>query len=447
MTQAQNSMRTKPPLSLLLSMSLPVMLSMLIQSLYNIVDSLWVARLGTDAITAVSLAVPLQNIVLSLGVGMGVGIGALLSMHLGSGNREKASITASTGMMLVGIHCVVFFLGGIFITKPFLSLFTDDPQTLLWACDYTRIVLCLSFGQLIQMGLAKIFQSAGRMMVTMWMVLTGCILNIILDPILIFGLLGFPALGIRGAAIATVIGQIVPLFLYVLLYVRQDLGLSLSPRYVRWNGALIRQIYLVGIPSTLVLAMPSLLTALLNGILVKLGSVYVAVFGLWFKLQTFVNMPAGGVIQGMRPIIGYNYGAGETGRVRAIIRYSTTIVGAIVALGTMLALFFPEQILRMFEADSALTEAGIPALRILSMGLLLSTLSVVACGVFEALGRGRVSLRISLLRQLVILVPLGWLLSRFLGALGIWLAFPIAEAAALIPSAWMLRRLIRTELS
>ena len=447
MTQAQNSMRTKPPLSLLLSMSLPVMLSMLIQSLYNIVDSLWVARLGTDAITAVSLAFPLQNIVLSLGVGMGVGIGALLSMHLGSGNREKASITASTGMMLVGIHRVVFFLGGIFITKPFLSLFTDDPQTLLWACDYTRIVLCLSFGQLIQMGLEKIFQSAGRMMVTMWMVLTGCILNIILDPILIFGLLGFPALGIRGAAIATVIGQIVPLFLYVLLYVRQDLGLSLSPRYVRWNGALIRQIYLVGIPSTLVLAMPSLLTALLNGILVKLGSVYVAVFGLWFKLQTFVNMPAGGVIQGMRPIIGYNYGAGETGRVRAIIRYSTTIVGAIVALGTMLALFFPEQILRMFEADSALTEAGIPALRILSMGLLLSTLSVVACGVFEALGRGRVSLRISLLRQLVILVPLGWLLSRFLGALGIWLAFPIAEAAALIPSAWMLRRLIRTELS
>ena len=442
----QNIMRTKKVLPLLLQMSLPVMLSMLIQSLYNIVDSLWVAKLGTDALTAVSLAFPLQNIVLSLGVGMGVGMGSLMSIHLGSGDREQASVTASTGMALILVHCLVFFLGGLLVTRPFLSLFTDDETVLELACDYTLIVLCLSWGMLVQMGLEKIFQGCGRMTATMAMVLTGCGLNIVLDPILIFGLLGFPAMGIRGAAIATVIGQTVPVFLYLLLYFRKDLGLTLSPRFVRLDGKRIREIYLVGIPSTLVLAMPSLLTGILNGILAGLGSLYVAVFGLYYKLQTFVILPASGVIQGMRPIISYNYGAGEKDRVRQIIRWSLTIVGCILALGTVLALGFPRQILGLFEADADLLEAGIPALRIIGLGLVISTLATVACGVFEALGRGKTSLVLSLLRQLVILVPVGWVLSRFLGATGIWLAFPLAEIAALIPAALWLRKLIKTEL-
>ena len=443
----QNVMRTRKVLPLLLQMSLPIMLSMLIQSLYNIIDSLWVAKLGTDALTAVSLAFPLQNVVLSLGVGMGIGIGSLMSIHLGSGNREQASITASTGLALILAHCLIFFLAGLFVTRPFLGLFTDDEAILALACDYTYIVLCLSWGQLVQMGLEKIFQGCGRMMATMAMVLTGCGLNIILDPILIFGLFGFPALGIKGAAIATVIGQTVPVFLYILLYFRKDMGLTMSPRYVRFDRQKIREIYLVGIPSTLVLAMPSLLTGILNGILAGLGSIYVAVFGLYYKLQTFVNLPACGVIQGMRPIISYNYGAGEKERVRHTVRWSLAIVGCILALGTGLALGLPEQILKLFEADAKLLEAGVPALRIIGVSLILSALATVACGVFEALGRGKTSLILSLLRQLVILVPVGWVLSLFLGAAGIWLAFPIAEIVTLFPAALSLRKLMKTEFS
>lgn len=427
-------MGTKKPLPLLLSMALPVVLSMLIQSLYNIVDSLWVTRLGTDALTAVSLAFPLQNIVMSAGVGMGIGIGSLMSIQLGAGDREAASRTASMGVMLVLCHCVLFFLVGVFLTKPFLRMFTDDPQVLTWACDYTRLVLCLSSGELIQMCFEKIFQGAGKMTTTMFLMASGCIINMILDPILIFGLFGLPAMGVRGAALATVIGQVVGMVLYFIVYACKDIGLTIHPRYLSLDWSRIREIYGVGIPSSLMLAMPSLLTGILNGVLVQLGSVYVAVFGLYFKLQTFINMPANGVVQGMRPIVSYNYGAKQYDRVRQTISYSTMIVAAITAIGTVIAVGFPGQVLAFLGADAELLIAGIPALQIIGVSFLLSTASLVACGVFEALGRGKISLLLSVLRQLVVLVPVGIILSRFWGAAGIWLAFPIAEAVTLIPA-------------
>lgn len=438
MESNQTFLLETPVRRLLLSMSIPVALSMLIQSLYNIVDSIWVAKLGTDAITAVSLAFPLQNIIVSVGVGMGVGVGSLISMSLGSGDRKRADRYASVGITLAMFHCLLFIAGGIFITKPFLALFTEDEQILTWACDYTYIVLCLSFGQILQMCLEKIFQGLGKMKATMYLMASGCVINIVLDPILIFGWFGAPELGVAGAALATVIGQIGAFLIYVIVCLKTNIGVTIHPRLMKPDRDTVRSIYGIGIPSSLMLAMPSLLTAILNGILAAFGSVYVAVLGLYFKLQTFVNMPANGIIQGMRPIVSYNYGAGENKRMRQVIRFALELVAVIMAVGTAASLFFPAQILSLFDADAQLLEYGIPALRIIGLGFLISTPGIIASGVFEALGRGKDSLMISLLRQLVIIVPLGFVLSRFLGPVGIWIAFPAAEAVA---GAAALRRL------
>ena len=413
--KSESVMVTKPIFPLLLSMSLPVMLSMLIQSLYNIVDSFWVAKLGTDALTAVSLAFPLQNIILSVGVGMGIGMSARISICLGQGSREQASRAASMGTMLVVLHCLVFLLGDRIFTEPFLGLFTDNRDILSQACDYTHIVVSLSFGILMQIGLEKIFQGAGKMLTTMFLMATGAVINLILDPILIFGLWSLPALGIRGAALATVIGQITAMALYILVYRFTDLGLDISLKYAKFDGKLAKNLYSIAIPSGLMLALPSALTGILNAILVGFGEVYVAVLGLYFKLQTFVNMPANGIIQGMRPIIGYNYGAGDHGRVRKTIHCSLLLVTLISLAGTLAALIFPRAILELFDAEPQLLEGGILALRIIGPGFLISSAAVVVCGVLEALGEGRASLHISMLRQLVLIVPIAWGLSLLWG--------------------------------
>lgn len=440
MEQKQHVMGTKPVLQLLVSMSIPVVLSMFIQALYNIVDSIWVAKLGTDAITAVSLAFPLQNIVMSVGVGMGIGIGSVISMSLGAGNRQEANRAASIGVALVLLHCVIFAVGGLAITKPFLRMFTNDPVIYQWACDYTYVVLCISFGELLQMCLEKIFQGLGKMKTTMVMMASGCIINIILDPILIFGWFGFPAMGVKGAAIATVIGQIGAFVMYLVVCARGDIGVTIHPRYMKPDKEMVGRIYSIGIPSSLMLAMPSLLVALLNGILAQLDKVYVAVFGLYFKLQTFVNMPSNGVVQGMRPIISFNYGAGNQKRVNQAVGYAMKIVAGIMLVGTIAAVGMPEWILRAFDADEKVLSYGITAFRIIGLGFLFSTVGIVSAGVFEALGKGKESLWISLVRQFVIILPLGWLLSRFMGAEGIWISFPVAEALAAVMSVILLRK-------
>ncbi len=440
MEQKQHVMGTKPVLQLLVSMSIPVVLSMFIQALYNIVDSIWVAKLGTDAITAVSLAFPLQNIVMSVGVGMGIGIGSVISMSLGAGNRQEANRAASIGVALVLLHCVIFAVGGLAITKPFLRMFTNDPVIYQWACDYTYVVLCISFGELLQMCLEKIFQGLGKMKTTMVMMASGCIINIILDPILIFGWFGFPAMGVKGAAIATVIGQIGAFVMYLVVCTRGDIGVTIHPRYMKPDKEMIGRIYSIGIPSSLMLAMPSLLVALLNGILAQLDKAYVAVFGLYFKLQTFVNMPSNGVVQGMRPIISFNYGAGNQKRVNQAVGYAMKIVAGIMLVGTIAAVGMPEWILRAFDADEKVLSYGITAFRIIGLGFLFSTVGIVSAGVFEALGKGKESLWISLVRQFVIILPLGWLLSRFMGAEGIWISFPVAEALAAVMSVILLRK-------
>lgn len=437
--QANQFMKTRPVFGLLMSMSVPMIISMLIQSLYNIVDSIYVSRLGTQALTAVSLAFPLQNISTSVAIGMGVGITSAISIHLGAGSAEKANRSATIGVALAAVHCLIFVVFGLLATRPFLMLFTRDEQTLTWACQYTYIVVCVSFGCQLQLAMEKIFQAVGSMKVTMVLLAAGCIINIILDPILIFGLLGFPALGIIGAAVATVIGQIAAFLLYIVVYhrKRKTFPVKIHPQYLHFDKAIIRQIYSVGIPSTIMLVLPSVLVSILNSLLARFSDVYVAVLGVYFKLQTFIYMPASGIVQGMRPIIGYNYGAGEYDRVKKVIRYSLLSAAVIMAVGTVAALGFPAQIFAMFDAEEALLDAGISALRIISLGFVISTVGVIYSGTFEALGRGKDSLIVSLLRQFVITIPLSFLLSGIMGADGVWLAFPISELCASVV-AWIL---------
>ena len=433
MEQNNTFMKTRPIFPLLMSMSIPMMLSMLIQSLYNIVDSIYVSRLGTDALTAVSLAYPLQNVVVSVSVGIGVGITSAISIHLGAGNQEKANRSATIGLALAFFHCLLFLLAGIFVTKPFLKLFTNDVQILADACDYTYIVLCLSFGALLQVTMEKIFQGIGEMKLTMYLLSSGCIINIILDPILIFGFLGFPALGVKGAAIATVIGQICAFLLYIVVYRKKKLSIRIHPRYLCFDKQIILQIYGVGIPSSIMMTLPSILISVLNRILASFSSVYVAVLGVYFKLQTFIYMPANGII------IGYNYGAGETKRVKSAIRYSLLAAATLMLLGTLLSLLIPTQIFSLFDADEELMSAGVTALRIICLGFLISTIGIIYSGTFEALGKGKHSLIISLLRQFLITIPCGFILSRFFGPVGVWISFPVGELCASVAAFFLLR--------
>ena len=432
-------MTTKPIFSLLVSMSVPMMLSMLIQSLYNIVDSIYVSWLGTDALTAVSLAYPLQNAIVSVAVGIGVGISSAISIHLGAGNQEKADRAATIGIGLTVFHCILFILAGLVVTRPFLSLFTDKSAVLEDACAYTYIVLCFSFGSLLQIAFEKIFQGIGQMKITMILLIVGCVVNIILDPILIFGLLGFPELGVAGAAIATVIGQISAFLLYIVVYLRKSYAIHIRAKYLRFDPSIIRQIYSVGIPSSIMMLLPSVLISILNSILTAFSGVYVAVLGVYFKLQTFIYMPANGIVQGMRPIIGYNYGAGETHRVRSAIRYSLACAAGLMLLGTLLSLLIPEQIFALFNADAELLECGVTALRIICLGFLVSSVGIIYSGTFEALGNGRNSLIISLLRQFVITIPLSFLLAKLWGPVGVWISFPAGELCASIAALLLLR--------
>lgn len=437
MDNRQDFMKTKPVFSLLLSMAAPMMLSMLIQSLYNIVDSIFVSRLGTGALTAVSIVYPLQNIVLSLSVGTGIGINSVIARKRGEGNQQEADQAASLGMGLTLFHCLLIIIIGLLVSKPFLGMFTKDPQILSWSCQYSYIVLCFSAGSLLQISFEKIFQSVGKMVDTMIALIAGCVTNIILDPIFIFGFLGVPAMGVAGAAIATVIGQSVSLLVYLIIYSHKEIGVKISLRNLKYNKKIIRQIYDVGIPSFLMLAVPSAMTGILNGMLAAFSEIHVAVLGIYLKLQTFLYMPASGVVQAMRPIVGYNYGAGEKERMFRTVRYSMMLVAGMMFLGTVASLGFPAQIFAIFKADTELLESGVSAIRIISLGFIISTVSVVYSGMFEALGRGRDSLIINLLRQFIIIVGLGSVLSRAIGVNGIWICFPIAEIAAAATARWL----------
>lgn len=441
MNTTENLMGTKKITPLLLSMSIPPMISMMIQALYNVVDSIFVARLSPDALTAVSLAFPLQNLVLAVSVGFGIGLNACIARRLGAKNLKAVEETATHGFLLTALHSLCFMIIGIFLTKPFITIFAQNEEVLKMSCTYTYIVIICSFGQLFHLYTEKIFQATGNMLTPMFIQGVGAIINIILDPILIFGLLGFPALGIAGAAIATVAAQIITCIVCFILFFQKKNPVKINFKDFKFNNAIAKSIYSIAVPSSLMIAVPSMLVGLLNGILIGLSNFGVGVFGIYNKLQTFVYMPASGVVQGMRPIMSYNYGAKNHKRMKETVKAAITISSVIMVLGTLLFLAVPKEIISMFNDDPEIIKVGTSALRIISLGFVISTISTVLCGAFEALGKGMLSLRVSLVKSLVIIPPAAFILSRILHLKGVWIAFPAAEIIAAITSIILYKKL------
>lgn len=420
-------MKDRPILPLVLSMSLPMVLSMTVASLYNIVDSYYVARISEDAMTALSLVYPIQNLINAVTIGFSIGANAVISYHLGAQNQEKANAAAAQSLLWNGLHGLVLTLVCIAVMPVFLSLFTQSAAVMDLGVRYSRVAFAFSVFVGVSMSMEKIFQAAGRMVMTMVCMLAGCVCNIVLDPVLIFGYGPFPEMGIEGAALATGIGQVLSLALYFVCNAIRPLPLRLLPSKTMWDGAIARKMYAIGIPATLNLALPSLLISCLNVILAAFSQVYVLVLGVYYKLQTFLYLPANGIVQGMRPIIGYNFGAKEYGRVAKIYRVALLLSAAIMAVGTALCWAIPDQLIGLFSENAETIAAGSTALRLISIGFVVSSLSVISSGALEGLGMGGPSLAISLLRYVALILPLAFVLSRFFGASGVWHAFWVTE--------------------
>lgn len=436
-------MKEKPVLPLLISMSLPMVISMLVNSLYNIVDSFFVAKISEEAMTALSLVYPVQNFINAVAIGFGVGINAVIAYHLGAREHEKANRAATWGFVLSLIHGAVMMVGCIAVMPAFLRMFTGEEQVIDYGIRYSRIAFAFSLIIVTSLAFEKIFPSVGRMKVTMGGMLAGCVTNIILDPVLIFGIGPFPAMGIEGAALATGIGQVLTVIIYVVIYFARPIPVRLGRKYLTWEGGLFLRLYSIGIPATLNLALPSLLISALNAILAAYGQIYVVILGIYYKLQTFLYLPANGIVQGMRPIIGYNYGAKEHKRVRQIYRITLTISAAIMLIGTVICLAVPGQLIAIYTTNPETIEAGKTALRVICAGFIVSAVSVTSSGALEGLGKGVPSFIISLFRYVVIIIPVAFLLSRVFGAAGVWNAFWIAETITAVIAFVVYRKALR----
>lgn len=436
-------MKEKPVLPLLISMSLPMVISMLVNSLYNIVDSFFVAKISEDAMTALSLVYPVQNFINAVAIGFGVGINAVIAYHLGAGEPKKANAAATWGFVLSMIHGAVLLVGSIVIIPTFLRMFTSDAQVIDYGIRYARIAFAFSLVIAASLAFEKIFQSVGRMKVTMGGMLAGCVTNIILDPVLIFGIGPFTAMSIEGAALATGIGQVLTVVIYLVIYLARPLPVWIGRKYLIRETGLFRRLYSIGIPATLNLALPSLLISALNGILAMYGQIYVVILGIYYKLQTFLYLPVNGIVQGMRPIIGYNYGAKEHKRVKQIYRIALAISAAIMLAGTVVCLVAPGQLIGIYTTNPETISAGKTALRLISAGFIVSAVSVASSGALEGLGKGVPSFIISLFRYVVIIIPAAFLLSRIFGAVGVWNAFWIAETITAVIAFVIYRRALR----
>lgn len=439
-------MKERPVLPLILSMSLPMVISMLVNSLYNIVDSFFVAKISEDAMTALSLVYPVQNFINALSIGFGVGINAVIAFYLGAGDRKKADMATTQGLLLSAIHGVVMTIACIAVIPSFLKSFTSSQTVIDMGIQYS--VIAFSFTLIVNLTLAfeKFFQAVGRMKVTMLSMMCGCIANIILDPVLIFGLGPFPEMGIEGAALATGIGQALTLAIYLVIFFIRPLGLNIRRRYLSLDKSMVLKLYSIGIPATLNLALPSILISALNGILASYSEVYILVLGIYYKLQTFLYLPANGIVQGMRPLIGYNYGAGEHKRVKQIYKIVLYMSGMIMILGTVICLLIPDLLMGLFTDSETTIQAGQTALRIISGGFIVSAVSVTSSGALEGLGKGFPSLVISLCRYIVIILPAAFVLSKLWGPTGVWHSFWIAEAVTAIIAFIVYNKAVHTNL-
>ena len=442
-TLRENKMGTMPENRLLLSMAVPMMISMLVQALYNIVDSIFVSRICEDALTAVSMAFPWQNIVIAIAVGFGVGINALLSRALGQKNAERVNQVAVNGLLLAGLSYLLVLVAGLIGIRAYMRTQTDIESIVNYGITYLNICILCSFGVFVEITFERFLQATGRTVYSMITQLTGAITNIILDPILIFGLLGFPKLGIAGAAWATVIGQCVGAVVAVTLNHFKNPEVHLRLRHIRPNGKLMGEITAISIPSIIMSCISSLTCFVMNLILITFSSTAVAVFGVYFKLQSFVFMPVFGLNNGMVPIIAYNYGAQKPERIHKTIRLGMAYAVAIMAVGLLVFQLIPKQLLLMFDASDAMLGIGAPALRIMSLAFVFAGVGIASSSACQAFGYSVYSMLISIARQIVVLIPAAYLLSLTGVLRSIWFAFPIAEIVSLFLSLFFLRTTLK----
>lgn len=440
----ENKMGTQPVKQLIISMSLPMMLSMLVQALYNVVDSIFVARIGEGALTAVTLAFPLQNLMIAVGSGTGVGINALLSRSLGEKKFDRSDSAANNGLFLTFMNFVFFLLIGILFSKAFIKTQITDPQIIEYGATYLRIICCLSFGIFFQMTFERLLQSTGKTIYSMFSQATGAIINIIFDPLLIFGIGPFPRLGVAGAAYATILGQIIGscIGLYCNLKFNNEIKLSFN-KMIKPDRSTISEIYYVGIPSMLMMSIGSAMTYLMNLILGAFSSTATAVFGVYFKLQSFFFMPVFGLNNGLIPVLAYNYGAKRKDRIKEALQFSLILAISIMVIGCITFLAIPGTLLSFFKASDDMMAIGIPALRTICLSFPLAGVCIAMGSIFQAFSKSFYSLVVSVGRQLVVLIPVAWLFSKT-GVIDlVWWAFPIAELMSLVLSSYFFRKLYK----
>ena len=430
----ENRMGTEPINKLLITMALPMMLSMLVQALYNIVDSIFVARICEDALTSVSMAFPMQNLMIGVASGLGVGTNALLSRALGEKNRKEANRVAVQGIFLIACAYVLFLLIGIFITRPFYMLQGASDVIADYGCTYLSIVLILSFGLFTQMIFERLLQGTGKTLYTLFTQGTGAIINIIMDPILIFGYFGFPKMGIAGAAAATVFGQMVAGVLAIYFNHKKNTDVQISFRGFRPSGRIIVNILKIGVPSVVMVAIGSVMTFSVNKILVVFTSTAVAVFGVYFKLQSFVFMPVFGLNNAMVPIVAYNYGARKPDRMTKTMKLAVVYAEVIMIAACIFVQIFPRPLLELFSASETMLQMGIPALRTITLSFIFAGYCVISGSFFQALGFSMYSMLVSFMRQLVCLVPMVFFLSKTGNINLVWYAWPLAELVSLAVS-------------
>ena len=441
---AENKMGVQPVGRLLAGMAIPMMISMLVQALYNVVDSVFVSRLSENALTAVSLAFPLQNLMIAVGAGTTVGMNALLSRALGAKEQDKADRAANTGIFLALCSFVIFCVFGLLFSPIFFRLQTDVAEIVTAGTAYGQICLGASIGLFCQFTFERLLQSTGRTHLSMCTQIIGAVINIILDPILIFGLLGAPRMGVAGAAVATVTGQCVAAVVALILNLKCNPEIHLSLKRVRFHGPTVKNIYRIGLPSIIMMSIGSVMVFGVNRILISFTTTATAVFGAYFKLQSFIFMPVFGLNNGMVPIVAYNYGAKNPERVKRTIKLSILSAMTIMAVGLAIFELFPGFLLSFFDASENMLAIGTPALRIIALAFVFAGFCIIAGSVFQAIGNPFYSLIVSVCRQLVVLLPVAWLLAQTGNLTLVWLAFPIAELMSLTLSTIFLRRTLRS---
>ena len=442
----ENKMGVMPIPKLLITMSLPIVLSMLVQALYNIVDSIFVAQINENALTAVSLAFPVQNLMIAISAGTGVGINALLSRNLGEKKYEDANLAARNGIFLAIVSSIIMALIGIFGSRPFFLMQTKDPQIVSYGTQYMTIITVVSIGIFMQITFERLLQATGRTIYTMITQGLGAIINIILDPILIFGLFGFPRMEVAGAALATITGQVIAVFLSLYYNIKKNPEININMKGFRPNKRVISCIYQVGIPSIIMQSIGSVMVFGMNKILLLFSSTAAAVFGVYFKLQSFIFMPIFGLNNGMIPIIAYNYGSRQKKRILSTIKLSVGIAVFIMCIGFFLFQAFPAQLLSFFDASEHMLEIGVPALRIISLSFIFAGYCIIIGSVFQALGNGMYSLVVSAARQLLVILPVAYLFAMIFGLHMVWWAIPIAEIVSVLLSMFLFRRIKRLRL-